>query len=207
MQLLLSSLISLLNIWKATTNLFSWSYYLANVKLDLNLGISLSLGDGPKQKDRALRLHHVPNNSVCGRNTMVQFFLQCTKYDLLYFHMRFAATVSQMFLCRYVIAIWNSKILSPLLARALMFFHLFMNFLLFIWYTHRWRTTWLQRHVIRLSISWRGVQTILITGMPFLLRSFHPWKEHQRKGLCYVLIKASQPGHGKGMISPVVGPP
>ncbi|ANM70023.1 target of early activation tagged (EAT) 2 [Arabidopsis thaliana] len=104
----------------------------ANVKLDLNLGISLSLGDGPKQKDRALRLHHVPNNSVCGRNTMVQFFLQCTKYDLLYFHMRFAATVSQMFLCRYVIAIWNSKILSPLLARALMFFHLFMNFLLFI---------------------------------------------------------------------------
>ncbi|CAL9244332.1 unnamed protein product [Arabidopsis halleri] len=33
----------------------------ANVKLDLNLGISLSLGDGPKQKDRALRLHHVPN--------------------------------------------------------------------------------------------------------------------------------------------------
>jgi len=106
---------------------------------------------------------------------MVQFFLQCTKYDLLYFHMRFAATVSQMFLCRYVIAIWNSKILSHLLARALMFFHLFMNFLLFIWYTHRWRTTWLQRHVIRLSISWRGVQTILITGMPFLLRSFHPW--------------------------------
>ncbi|KAG7613638.1 AP2/ERF domain [Arabidopsis suecica] len=36
----------------------------ANVKLDLNLGISLSLGDGPKQKDRALRLHHVPNNSM-----------------------------------------------------------------------------------------------------------------------------------------------
>ncbi|CAE6250826.1 unnamed protein product [Arabidopsis arenosa] len=33
----------------------------ANVKLDLNLGISLSLGDGPKQKERALRLHHVPN--------------------------------------------------------------------------------------------------------------------------------------------------
>ncbi|KAG7534907.1 AP2/ERF domain [Arabidopsis thaliana x Arabidopsis arenosa] len=33
----------------------------ANVKLDLNLGISLSLGDGPKHKERALRLHHVPN--------------------------------------------------------------------------------------------------------------------------------------------------
>lgn len=28
----------------------------------------------------------------------MQFSLKCTKYDLLFFHMRFAATVSQMFL-------------------------------------------------------------------------------------------------------------
>ncbi|AED97280.1 AP2-like ethylene-responsive transcription factor TOE2 [Arabidopsis thaliana] len=53
----------------------------ANVKLDLNLGISLSLGDGPKQKDRALRLHHVPNNSVCGRNTMMENHMAAAACD------------------------------------------------------------------------------------------------------------------------------
>ncbi|KAJ0245905.1 AP2-like ethylene-responsive transcription factor TOE2 [Hirschfeldia incana] len=37
----------------------------ANVKLDLSLGISLSLGDGPKQKDKAPRLlHHAPNSMM-----------------------------------------------------------------------------------------------------------------------------------------------
>ncbi|CAN7038295.1 hypothetical protein BRARA_B01045 [Brassica rapa] len=36
----------------------------ANVKLDLSLGISLSLGDGPKQKDKAPRLHHSPNSMM-----------------------------------------------------------------------------------------------------------------------------------------------
>ncbi|CAN8301162.1 unnamed protein product [Cochlearia groenlandica] len=44
----------------------------ANLKLDLNLGISLSLGDGPKQKDGALRLHNAPTSIVCGRNSKME---------------------------------------------------------------------------------------------------------------------------------------
>ncbi|VVB16674.1 unnamed protein product [Arabis nemorensis] len=42
----------------------------ANV--DLNLGISLSLGDGPKQKDRSLRFHRVPNGIVYGRSSKLE---------------------------------------------------------------------------------------------------------------------------------------
>ncbi|XP_010455988.1 PREDICTED: AP2-like ethylene-responsive transcription factor TOE2 [Camelina sativa] len=53
----------------------------ANVKLDLNLGISLSLGDGPKQKDRAQRLHHVPNSIVCGRNTKMENHMATASCD------------------------------------------------------------------------------------------------------------------------------
>ncbi|CAA7032118.1 unnamed protein product [Microthlaspi erraticum] len=44
----------------------------ANVKLDLNLGISLSLGDGPKHKDRTLRPHHASNSIICGRNSKME---------------------------------------------------------------------------------------------------------------------------------------
>ncbi|ESQ42332.1 hypothetical protein EUTSA_v10013367mg [Eutrema salsugineum] len=53
----------------------------ANVKLDLNLGISLSLGDGPKQKDRGLRLHHAPNSIVCGRNSKMENHMAATTCD------------------------------------------------------------------------------------------------------------------------------
>ncbi|XP_010443800.1 PREDICTED: AP2-like ethylene-responsive transcription factor TOE2 isoform X1 [Camelina sativa] len=53
----------------------------ANVKLDLNLGISLSLGDSPKQKDRAQRLHHVPNSIVCGRNTKMENHMATASCD------------------------------------------------------------------------------------------------------------------------------
>ncbi|KAL1208572.1 AP2-like ethylene-responsive transcription factor TOE2 [Cardamine amara subsp. amara] len=56
----------------------------ANVKLDLNLGISVSLGDGPKQKDRALRLHHVPNSSMCGRNSKMENHMAATTCDAPY---------------------------------------------------------------------------------------------------------------------------
>ncbi|EOA13262.1 hypothetical protein CARUB_v10026292mg [Capsella rubella] len=53
----------------------------ANVKLDLNLGISLSLGDGPKQKDRTHRLHHVPNSIICGRNTKMENHMAAASCD------------------------------------------------------------------------------------------------------------------------------
>ncbi|KAG2311064.1 hypothetical protein Bca52824_022621 [Brassica carinata] len=53
----------------------------ANVKLDLSLGISLSLGDGPKQKDKAPRLHHAPNSIVCGRNSMMENHMAAATCD------------------------------------------------------------------------------------------------------------------------------
>ncbi|CAH2069364.1 unnamed protein product [Thlaspi arvense] len=53
----------------------------ANVKLDLNLGISLSLGDGTKQKDRGLRLHHAPNSIVCGRNSKMENHMAAATSD------------------------------------------------------------------------------------------------------------------------------
>ncbi|KAJ4910994.1 AP2-like ethylene-responsive transcription factor TOE2 [Raphanus sativus] len=55
----------------------------ANVKLDLSLGISLSLGDGPKQKDNAPRLHNAPN-SVMMENHINMAAATCdTPFNLL----------------------------------------------------------------------------------------------------------------------------
>ncbi|KAF8102389.1 hypothetical protein N665_0198s0095 [Sinapis alba] len=53
----------------------------ANTKLELNLGISLSLGDGPKQKDSALRLHHSPNSIVGGRNSKMENHMAASTCD------------------------------------------------------------------------------------------------------------------------------
>ncbi|CAH8296876.1 unnamed protein product [Eruca vesicaria subsp. sativa] len=53
----------------------------ANVKLDLSLGNSLSLGDSPKQTERAPWLHHAPNSNLCGKNSMVENHMTAATCD------------------------------------------------------------------------------------------------------------------------------
>uniref|UniRef100_A0A1J3D1V3 AP2-like ethylene-responsive transcription factor TOE2 n=1 Tax=Noccaea caerulescens TaxID=107243 RepID=A0A1J3D1V3_NOCCA len=53
----------------------------ANAKLDLNLGISLSLGDGSKPKDRTLRPHHAPNSIISGRNSKMENHMAAATCD------------------------------------------------------------------------------------------------------------------------------